>query len=135
MRDAGGRQLIPGDGPIPGGPGVAQEGEEALQLGGLHVLLDPQQAAVAPVERAREGPHLGGLELLAGADQPVSPDPEEQGAGGGQGGAHAGMRGGERRGAGGMARRIGGQIPPRRHQRGHHFGQCGRGTRGFHVWG
>ena len=135
MGDAGGRQLVAGEGLVAGGPRVAQDGQEALQLDGLHVFLDPQQAAVAPVEGPGEGPHLRGLELLARADEPVAPDPQEQGARGGQGRAHARMRGGERRRAGGVAGRIGGQIPPRRHQRGHDLGQCGRGTRFLHVWG
>jgi hypothetical protein len=132
--DPGRLQLIGGERAVTGRTGVAEDGQEALELGRLHVLLDPQQAAVPAVQRARERPHVGGLELLAAADQAVVRDPEHEGARGGQGCPEPGMGGGERRGSRRVARGIGGQIPPRRHQRRHHFEQCGRGTRCWHVW-
>jgi hypothetical protein len=135
MGDARRRQLVAGEGQVTGWPRVTQDGQEALQLDGLHVFLDPQQSAVAPVEGPREGPHLRGFDLPARAHQPVAPDPEQQGTRRGQGRLHAGMRGGQRRRAGRMAGRIGSQIPPCRHQRGHDLRQCGRGTRVLHVWG
>ncbi len=116
VADAGRAQLLDGERPVARGAGVAQQGEEALQLARLDPLLDPQQGAVAAIERARERPYLRGLELLAAADEPVAADAQGEWAGHRQIGADAAVRGGHRGGAGGVTRRVRGQIAPGRHE-------------------
>jgi len=133
--DAGRAQLLDGQGPVPGGAGVAQHCEEGLQLAWLDVLLEAEHAAVAAVERPGERAHVRGLDLLAPAHQGVAGDPEDERARDGQGGAKPGVGGGQGRGPRRMAGRVGGQIPPCRHQRRHQLEQSGRGAGCLHVVG
>jgi hypothetical protein len=115
-----------------GVPGALADG---LQLVRLDVLLEAQEAAVAAVEGAREGSHVGGLDLLASADQAVAGDPEDERARDGQGGPEPGVGGGQGRAARRVAGGVGGQIPPCRHQGRHQLQQRGRRAGCLHVSG
>jgi hypothetical protein len=116
MRDPGLPQLVAEEGALARDGSVAEQGQQAFQLARLDALVEAQQRAVPAVQRAREGPHVRELELLVPAGEPLARDPEDEGRGRGQERREAGVGGGERRGAGGMAGGIGGQVAPGRHQ-------------------